>query len=599
MPDEDGPYRELPPYLQGNHIPRRGVDTFLDGSFGGAHGGHGGISHDDLQHDGFSPSMGQVTTPPMWKDASRSPRTVQLRVCHVRDGIDYHVGAIHARASVRELARKFRRPGVYRLTPVDMTGNSTGSTFPIAIAEDHEVLREEAASANGQGGGVPVGHGTGLGQLDPAVLAFFSQQVETARSEAERERRALQQERQQLQTEHRQISKERMSLAVTNTSAAVDLHTKLIDKDQERNSSAQDRLLMFMQAQQDLQAQRSEAMMLQLQQQSALVQKQMETSVQSEQLRLDAERTRIQEERKREREDQRRREDESKRANEREAERQREHTRLVVSLLEKQNTPVDPMATVTGMLEKAEPLMDMAKKYLPMLQLGGAAGGGITETIASTIGQVVQGQVEVAKAQAEAMAQTAALHQQQIAEIPPEEYEAMMMAQQQAQAGAAHPGQQLQPHQAAPFQAPSQSVMDRPGGSPMGGPTPDASAAFAPSFYPQGEEPPPFQSYDPTPAPSPYRAAPPDSAAEMAPAQAKAARRAVRILVQQLRTLPQGDWIEAVTGAITHDPVVVPFLRLVGIRGAIMECGGDMNLADAVIHTLDAVGDLVPADIPR
>ena len=593
--EDDSPFREIPPYLRSRPVPRN-VDGFL--------GGHD-QAHDDYAYQGFEqPAVGQTTTPPMWKDASRSPRTVQLRVCHVRDGIDYHVGSIHAKASVREMARKFRRPGVYRLTPVDMTGNSTGATFPIAIAEDHEVLREEAA-AHGPalGGGNGAAAQMSLGQLDPAVLAFFGQQVETTRAEVERERRALQQERHQLQSEHRQISKERMSLAVTNTGAAMDLHTKLIDKDQERAVGAQDRLMLFMQAQQDLQAQRSQAMLEQQQHQFALVQKQMETTVKSEQLRLDAERIRIQEDRGREREDQLRKDEAAQLAVERESERQREHNRMMLALMEKTHAAQDPFGSLSSMAERAEPLVELAKKYLPLLQGGGGGGGGITETIASTIGQVVQGQVEVAKAQADAMAQaqTAAMmaQQQQIEEMGPEEYEAMMMAQQmQGRAPQGPPpGGQLQPHQAQPPGGPQQSVMmDRDGGSPMGGPTPDASAAFAPSFFPEGQ---PALGPEIVDSPYPYRAAPEDSAQAMAPAEAKSARRAVRNLVKALKGLPQGDWIEAVTSAITQEPVIVPFLRLTGIRGAIMECGGDAYLAEDIIETLDSVGDLVPADIPR
>ena len=526
----------------------------------------GAMPSQDFAYGGFNggmagPPVGQHTTPPMWKDAHRSPKTVQLRVCHVREGIDFHVGNIYAKASVSELVRKFRKDGIYNLTPVDMTGNATGATFPIAVAEDHEALKEPATGGNGA---QQVLHGApmGVASLDPAILAFFSQQVDTARSEVERERRAIRQERQTLQDEWSRVSKERMSLAVTNADSAVNLHSKLIDKDQDRAKSSQDQLMVFMQAQQAVAAQRAEAIMAQQKHQSDLVQAQMENNIKSQGMRLEAERQRMEQERKREREEQKRNDADRQQAWEREQERMREHNRMMLGLMEKQHSAQDPFGSLTGMAEKAEPLIELAKKYMPMLAMGGGSSGGITETIASTIGQVVQGQVEVAKAQAQAAGQAMAM-QQQIAMLEAEE---------------------------AQYEQDGPQMLQDPN-APM-----PAAEAFAPRFSPQGEARP--LGHAPPTFEMPPAAPRPDPTANLDPNVAKAARRACRILVQKLRSAPQGNWSDLVVSAISAEPSMIPYLEAVGIRGGIMENGGDLQLADMVVAQVDESG-LLPPTFPR
>ena len=197
-----------------------------------------------------------------------------------------------------------------------------------------------------------------------------------------------------------------------------------------------------------------------------------------------------------------------------------------------------------------------------MMAMGGGSGGGITETIASTIGQVVQGQVEVAKAQAQAAGQAMAM-QQQIAMLEAEE---------------------------AQYEQDGPQMLKDPN-APM-----PAAEAFAPRFAPQGEARPP--GHAPPTFEMPPAAPRPDPTASLDPNVAKAARRACRILVQKLRSAPQGKWSDLVVSAISAEPSMIPYLEAVGIRGGIMENGGDLQLADMVVAQVDESG-MLPPTFPR
>lgn len=535
----------------------------------------------DLEYEAFEagmldPGVGTFSSPPMWKDASRSPRTVQLRVCHVEEGIEYHVGTIHAQASVSELVRKFKKSGVYKLTPVDLTGGATGSSFAIPIAPDHQELLKikDTGSSNGTNGGaftVPPPAG-----LDPQVLAFFSQQVQAARAQASSQVELIESERQQLREEWNRVSKERMSLAVTNTGAAMDLHAKLIDKDQERATGAQAQLMSFMQAQQQLSESRNDGVLQQQQQQFNLIQQQMKAALDAERLRLDAEKARMQEVRDRDRVDQERRDQDRQSAWEREQERSREHNRMMLALIEKQHEASDPFGSVEKLIEKGAPLMALAKDFLPNL-IGGAAGGGMAETIASTIGDVVKGQIEVAKisatAQAEAIKAASEMQgepeYEMIEELTPEQFAQL----QAAQAGAPPPEPEPTPN---PWGEKDFTQAEAPPGSPFAASQPSPATESRTFHLPQQ----------------------PDAVRALDPSIAKAARKAIRELVMEIRQTPQEEWAPMIAGVFSEVPQIAAYVEAATIRAALLEGGADLGLTDAVIQRLDSSG-LLSADFPR
>jgi hypothetical protein len=536
----------------------------------------------DLEYDAYEaglldPGVGTYSSPPMWKDASRSPRTVQLRVCHVEEGIEYHVGTIHAQASVSELVRKFKKAGVYKLTPVDVTGGATGSSFPIPIGPDHQELlklRHDEDTNGSNGVAVP---GFAPAGLDPQVLAFFSQQVQNARAQAQEQAELVEKEREQLRDEWNRVSKERMSLAVTNTGAAMDLHAKLIDKDQERATGAQAQLMSFMQAQQQLSESRNDGVLQQQQQQFNLIQQQMKAALDAERLRLDAEKSRMQEARDRDRTDQERRDTERGAAWEREQERSREHNRMMLALIEKQHEASDPFGSVEKLIEKGAPLVALAKDFLPGLLGGGAAAGGMAETIATTIGDVVKGQIEVAKISAQAQAE--AIKAAGDAANAPGEYEMI---------------EELSPEQFAELQARQGNAP--PETDPVGNP-------WGEKDFTQAEAPPgsPFAASQPTSSP-PQRTfhlpQQPDAVRALDPSVAKTARKAIRELVREIRQTPQEEWAPMIVGAMEDLPQIGAYVHAATVKAALLEAGADLGLADAVIANLDASG-LLSSEFPR
>jgi hypothetical protein len=562
-----------------NEVAHSVVDHTFDPDGAGFDPYDSNLEYDAYEAGILDPGVGTYSSPPMWKDASRSPRTVQLRVCHVEEGIEYHVGTIHAQASVSELVRKFKKAGVYKLTPVDVTGGATGSSFAIPIAPDHQELlklrHDEDTPTNGSSGaGVP---GFAPAGLDPQVLAFFSQQVQGARAQAQEQAELVEKEREQLREEWNRVSKERMSLAVTNTGAAMDLHAKLIDKDQERATGAQAQLMSFMQAQQQLSESRNDGVLQQQQQQFNLIQQQMKAALDAERLRLDAEKARMQEGRDRDRNDQERRDTERQGAWEREQERSREHNRMMLALIEKQHEASDPFGSVEKLIEKGAPLVALAKEFIPGLLGGGAASAGMAETIATTIGDVVKGQIEVAKISAQAQAE--AIKAAGEAAQASDEYEMI---------------EQLTPEQYAELQA-SQGNLPA---EPETPPTPWGEKDFTQAEAPVGS---PFAASQP-PAQAPQRTfhlpQQPDAVRALDPSISKVARKAIRELVQEIRQTPQEEWAPMLVGAFGDIPQIGAYVQAATIKTALIEGGADLGLAEAVVANLDASG-LLPPDFPR
>jgi predicted metal-dependent peptidase len=78
----------------------------------------------------------------------------------------------------------------------------------------------------------------------------------------------------------------------------------------------------------------------------------------------------------------------------------------------------------------------------------------------------------------------------------------------------------------------------------------------------------------------------------------RAARVAIRRLVQQLRSAPEEQWGALVAQAVQMENAIYHYASQVTIRYAVKEGGADDVLAQRIIAAIDTSG-LVPQEVPR
>ena len=521
---------------------------------------------------GYMPQpVGRPVTPPLWKRASRNPQTVQLRVQRLDNGRPQELGFIAAQANVEDLLRKWPSEGTYWLTPVDMKGNDVEpEPIVVDVPRDHEALQRVKAGVSAESMGLPGGF---VNQIPPELWNIVQAQLEAANHRASSAEQLAAEERKALSEERDRISRERLHLSTQNTASAMEVHERLVEKDSERNRFAMEQLMATVAAQRQADEARYQAQLQQQQQFFQAMMAQQNGLVEQERLRLEAEekrraaemeeRRRMQElEAKRIREEAKEAEARREREAKQELDRQREHQKMMMALMQSRaeiaTAAANPLATLASTAQQIGELKDV----LPGVFGAEQKDKGLGEMAFEGLKEVMKTQRELARSQAG---------------LPPEmddddERGSVVMQQQQppqiptwpqgpvVDAGEWQPGPQVAPQTEG-------NVF----GSKIVETEPQVQAV-------QGGLNPEVEALDLD--------------------TKRNARRAIRKLVGDLRHMGREKWESHVTNHIVAVPDIIDYTEAMGVYNAIVEGGAQEPLATEITDAVFRI-DIVPDDFPR
>lgn len=591
----------------------------------------------------FSPSPllqpSPITSPieaPLISAEGMRTAVFNIRVQRVNElGRPQEVGELPQESGVKALIYKFRMPGRYLLTPMDMLGNPLRQKPEVVeVSPDHTYLQQLIAETRAA---VPVAVPTppAASPFDPAALFTFMQTRESALMAELARRDTLSQARtDEIARERFQLAQAQAALAAGSTNAATELYTKLMAADQDRQA----RLIDQQTRMYDEQSKRQEqvhASQLAMQagmftefgklQQSA-VQMMIENTRASGE--ADARRRedemrrreewmredRIREEarmERREREDKERRDREDRERKERdeerretaklERERDRQHMELVLNLTKQQVENKDPLGGLSGLAAligagaaAAKPILDMFDVDLGEVMKNAFAGGGSSKTWVGEIADVIKVAIKASAGMIEED------EEDDDEEGDEEEEEGDEEEGDEGEEAEEAEEVQAQPEQApvAPDNRQIAEFFDFQAGRPVGGPTALAGMnAWAPGATV-------LQPEAPVPPPPPFMQPPAEvSAASAADAEdrrlKKEGRKACRAFVESLVAAKREDWQSLVVATVVQSgPALGAYFRAKTLRGALRECDNmTPELVEEIVATFEAVN--LQSDIPR
>jgi len=523
---------------------------------------------------------------PIWEDAAAyGGETYRLRIQRLNmDGTRSDLGHIAGDSSEAALINQWPEAGTYLIMPVDEHNRSLrDQPYRRTIASDHLLLKKKRAES-----GLNDSSTNGM-DVSP-LIAIMQQQIHAMQEERRAEKRQLEQERQQIAEDKRAVEQRMIALTVEQNASSAELHQQMLQQQQDNFNR--------MQAQAE---QRNQSFMLSFQAMN-------DARAEDERRRREAEEIRFQQQLERERETRRRDEEE----------RQRQHERLMEREAMRREREIEAMRSgqeyqqrmweehakrreesdrrdrereqefmqrqLEAVKEQKEPLEVVSKlikpfgytiaDLIPLITGGGQKS--IIETIANTAAEVVKSTVQsgglqglVAQAQAAevegadeeyipvqvANGQIAMVPKSALAEIPENEANEAIQIPEQTQ----------QPQQAYSNMEQSNyidgsAVFGKPGAGPILPPQPvvmDVQATRAP------------------PKPSvPLKIA-------------KPARKAIRMLVGDLSGCEQDEWVAKIVSMIGDTPESLEYLKLVTIRGALVEAGASDDMTNTIIGQLD------------
>ena len=193
---------------------------------------------------------GRSISPPLFAEASNFPECTQMRVWKMENGQPVGLGTISSAATEEDLIHEFRsampngneRNGVFKIRPLDINGTELGQEFTKIISTHHAALKTvSSAPSSSPMGGVP------------------TQMIEMLKDTLAASQRALEEERKRTQMIMQQVAQERIDLANQTASgvqtisermmqADADRQELMLKSEKERNRQAQDNMASFFQS---------------------------------------------------------------------------------------------------------------------------------------------------------------------------------------------------------------------------------------------------------------------------------------------------------------------------------------------------------------
>ena len=566
----------------------------------------------------------RISDIPMWKQYNlrKGEAWYALRIQRMNDiGRREELGELPPDAGISMLVHRYKKPGRYLIMPVNAHGKEMMKEPQIVdIPRDHPMLiamREDMMGEDDGGGAVYM---PGAGGIDGGMLDYLSRREDRDLEErkwrdgrADKDKEIVERERGRLYDVQAQIGRE-------STSQATTLFAKMYDTDRQRQAAAmQQSSKLRGEAEQRLtqtfdrlsQGERENSKRAMDQQQGFFAgMLQMNTqSMERERSRMENERIerkrqdeidrerrqqnrdeerrrydlRLEREREEERSRDRRREEDRKERQagaearlERQAREGREHSAMMLQLMQQKSDNNNPLSGVMTAMVAAKPIMDLLGIDTSDLGeglrnvIGGGGGGGVINEIGETVRALIK-----------AGAAMPAIDMMPEGEwVEDEEGNPVQLtAEQQAQIEM----QQAQEAEHAEAEAIANQQTTNSMGQAVGGPAAMAALhgqSAAPAAPPQA----------PTKATHPSDALPKEVKV--------GGRRAVSMLVHNLKANEHSAW-PAVIGQVwqaTGD-VLGPYLQAVTIRRAAREAGAETELVEAFIAQLDTLG--VAPELPR
>jgi len=198
-------------------------------------------------------TMGRMTSPKLYAQASQFPSAVQYRVWRWENGVPVALGAIDAEANEEDFIRQFysAMPNKgdsrfqYRLRPIDIRGQELGKEFTINVSEHHDHLsrlrekkrREAEESGGGRMDPFIINQGDGAGASYAEEMGrMFESAVESAERRTELLQGTLEEERNNLREEEKLRSEERVAMASKGAEAVQQMTERLMESDRSRSN---------------------------------------------------------------------------------------------------------------------------------------------------------------------------------------------------------------------------------------------------------------------------------------------------------------------------------------------------------------------------
>lgn len=530
---------------------------------------------------------GPVMSIPMWEQVGtvENPEGYQLRIQRVTPtGVPEEMGTLAADASQEELIAAYRRPGKYKVMPVNEHGRpQRPNPYVVVIPRDHPLF-ESLARNEGELESVGGGHmpmpmmGGGFGGMGSPLIDFLTEQSKQGHERqamADRMSYGIAQstaDRARIQLE---FEAARNSKTLETTIGTIASQTAALREEQSRAHTAQ------------LEAVRSQSEAhVKLVENFGAKQTDGMATILSMMMTLNAEREKDRAEASRERERERDRAEERERnrqaqleaerraERERAEERERQHTMAMLELVKQRSDAQNPMAMIATLVAMAAPFAgalgitgEDVKNLVRRIVAGEEpppppeeSGGFMAEVF-----KTVRGGMEMMKAMAEAQAQAAA--QQAFGPEDEEDEDEDEPEDPQGPALADYgPPQTVPVAQEAVFLP--QGVMR---------PPPRPQAAQNPSgAIPEGF------ARTPTMA---------DPVAGLDPDVKQTGRKAVAMLVGKLRTTPQEGWKALFENVLfenpTQAPKVLAYLQAATVRRAARDAGAPAEMVEGFVQWMD------------
>ena len=200
----------------------------------------------EAQHVG-----GRSISPPLFAEASNFPECTQMRVWKMENGQPVGLGTISSTSTEEDLIHEFRsamptndeRKAVFKIRPLDINGTELGQEFTKIISAHHAALR---VSSNPQ---IPT---SSMGNVPSEMIAMLKQTLEASQ-------KALEEERRRTQLIMQQVAQERIDLANQTAQGVQTISERMMKADaerqelmlkqeRERNRQAQDNMASFFQS---------------------------------------------------------------------------------------------------------------------------------------------------------------------------------------------------------------------------------------------------------------------------------------------------------------------------------------------------------------
>ena len=200
----------------------------------------------EAQHVG-----GRSISPPLFAEASNFPECTQMRVWKMENGQPVGLGTISSTSTEEDLIHEFRsamptsdeRKAVFKIRPLDINGTELGQEFTKIISAHHAALR---VSSNPQ---IPT---SSMGNVPSEMISMLKQTLEASQ-------KALEEERKRTQLIMQQVAQERIDLANQTAQGVQTISERMMKADaerqelmlkqeRERNRQAQDNMASFFQS---------------------------------------------------------------------------------------------------------------------------------------------------------------------------------------------------------------------------------------------------------------------------------------------------------------------------------------------------------------